>query len=730
MLHRSTIAFTLLLASPLAAQEIFEVTALNIRPVGEDYSPVFLDSGFVMCSIREVAGAVGFTDEETNKPLSDLYWVPFKDGALGLPVLFSASLATPVNEGPAAFTNSGRTICYTRNQVLPKKLANLRAANGQLGLYFSNLKDGAWQAPVAFEHNSPEYSILHPTFSPDGNTLYFASDMPGGKGGMDIYSSERRNNGWSAPKNLGDPVNSASNEVYPRVQEDGVLYLSSERSGGLGRLDIYTSTPTAGTWDALQHMAAPVNSPANDFVYVAYAKGFRALFSSNREGTDRIYTAKLTVPKFRDCAAQQRNNYCYTFRRRPHAATSTIPVEHVWDLGDGTQVRSNVAEHCYKEPGTYVVRSLLIDKKSGATFHVLTEKELVIEDIQQAWISAPDTVRTGRTMAMDAWKSHIPGLHASEYHWDMGDSTSKAGITAIHAYRSPGTYLIKLDILTDPDGAGVITNQCNFKPVVVIDRFRDNEDMSVVATYQDALGNTHAFEFQELPFDPTALQGDELAEVAFSVELFASKNRMSLDDPKFVEIRKFYRVVERYDPERGVYTYSVGETKSMEELYQIFKKVKELQFLDAEVFALHEEKLIDLSQLDMASLQELNHSKLRTSAIHFAFNSAALEGEVEPVIEQVIDLMRQHPEVQLVIEAHTDDVGSRAANLDLSQQRAKSVVDRLVDRGIDTGRLVPVGHGKNQPIASNKTEEGRSQNRRVEFRMTVKGEEQALGKTP
>ncbi len=730
MLNRSIITFMLLLASPLAAQEIFEVTALNIRPAGEDYSPVFLDSGFVMCSNREVAGTIGFTDDATNKPLSDLYWVPYKDGALGLPVLFSASLNTPVNEGPAAFTDAGRTICYTRNQVLPKKLANLRTANGQLGLYFSHLEDGAWQAPVAFEHNSPEYSILHPSFSPDGNTLYFASDMPGGSGGVDLYSSERRNNGWSAPKNLGTLINSPTNEVYPRVQQDGTLYFSSDRNGGLGRLDIYSSGPDGGTWGTLQHLAAPVNSPANDLGYVAYANGFRALFSSNREGTDRIYAAKITVPKFRDCTAQQRNNYCYTFRRRPHAATSTIPVEHVWDMGDGTQVRNNVAEHCYKEPGSYMVRSLLIDKKSGAIFHVLTEKELVIEDIQQAWISAPDTVRTGRTLAMDAWKSHIPGLHAAEYHWDMGDTTSKEGITAIHAYRTPGTYLIKLDILTDPDGSGVITNQCNFKPVVVIDRFRDNEDMTIVATYQDALGNTHAFEYQELPFDATALQGDELAEVAFSVELFASKDRVSLDDPKFLQIRKLYRVVERYDPERDVYTYSVGETKSMEELYQIFKKVKDLQFLDAEVFALHEEKLIDLSQLDMASLQDLNHSKLRTNAIHFAFKSATLENDTEPIVDQVVDLMRQHPEVQLVIEAHTDDVGSRAYNLELSQQRAKTVVDRLVERGVDAGRLVPVGHGKNQPIASNKTEEGRSQNRRVEFRMTVKGEEQALQKAP
>jgi len=225
------------------------------------------------------------------------------------------------------------------------------------------------------------------------------------------------------------------------------------------------------------------------------------------------------------------------------------------------------------------------------------------------------------------------------------------------------------------------------------------------------------------------LDSDELADATFSVELFASKQRMSLDDPRFVEIKKHYRVMERFDPVRAVYTYSVGETKDMEELYVVFKKVKELQFMDAEVHQLQIEKLMDLSALDFASLQELNHAKLRTNAIHFEYKSAELGPGSDLILEQLIGLLRQHPEVKLVIEAHTDDIGSRSYNIDLSQQRAQSVQNYLESHGISADRLVPVGHGKNQPIASNKTEDGRSQNRRVEFRMTVEGGDQAFEKT-
>ncbi|MBK8497486.1 MAG: OmpA family protein [Flavobacteriales bacterium] len=717
-----SIALLLPCIALVSAQEIYEVKPVGVLPAGEDYAPVFLDSGFVMCSVREVGGAITFTDAETNKPLSELFWVPWKNGMAGTPVIFSVQLSTPVNEGPAAFTDGGRTICYTRNQVLPKRLSNLRSASSELGLYFSHLNDGAWQPPVPFQHNAPKYSIMHPTFSPDGRTLFFASDMPGGMGGMDLYRSERTIEGWSEPVALGPEVNSPRNEVFPRVEADGSLSFASDRSGGKGGLDIYVAPPSDGGWGPPLALPEPVNSAANDHGYELLPDGRSALFTTNRAGIDAIWTAKLTVPKFRECAQQQRNNYCYSFKRRPHAATASIPVEHAWDMGDGTRIKGNQAQHCYAKPGRFTVSSVLLDKKSGEVFHTLSSNELEVADMMQAWIASEDTVRTGRKMELSGAMSYLPGMTPAEYHWEMGNGELLEGISQEYAFKRAGTYEVRLDVLSTPDAKGTISNRCNSKTIVVIDRFRDHEDMTVVAAYQDAFGKTHTFEYQELPFDATALEGDALTEVTFSVQLFASKDRVDLDDARFAQVRKLYRVVERYDPATALYTYSVGETKNMEELYKVFQKVKELQFLDAEVFALRVEKLMDLSQLDLATLEELNHKKLRTNAIHFAYKSAVLEPGSEQVLEGITDLMRQHPELQLVIEAHTDDIGGRQYNLGLSQERAMSVVGYLVEHGVLLDRLVPVGHGKNQPIASNKTEEGRSQNRRVEFRMVVKGE--------
>ena len=718
----ASIAFLLMAIAPAVAQDIYEVKPVGIQPAGEDYAPLFMDSGFVMSSVREMGGAITFTDAETNKPLSDLYWVPYKNGVAGNPVIFSAKLSTPVNEGPAAFTDGGRTICYTRNQLLPKKLANMRKADGELGLYFSHLNDGAWQAPMAFQHNALKYSIVHPSFSNDGNTLYFASNMPGGLGGMDLYSAVRTADGWSVPVALGPQVNSNDNDMFPRINADGSLNFASSRNGGRGKLDIYTTRYADGRWEMPMALPEPINGPGNDHGYTVLPGGRTALFATDRDGTDAIYFAKLTIPKFRECAQQQRNNYCYSFKRRQHAATTSIPVDHVWDMGDGTRILGYAAEHCYEKPGDYTVSSLLLDRKTGAVFHTLSHNDLQVADIKQAWIASQDTVRTGRALELNGDMSYLPGMTAAEYHWDMGNGELLEGVRQEFVFKQPGTYEVRLDVLSLPDNNGLITNRCNSKTIVVIDRFRDHEDMTVVAAYQDAFGNTHTFEYQELPFDPTAIDGEALADVTFSVQLFASKERVDLDDPKFAQVRKLYRVVERYDPATGLYTYSVGETTNVEELYKVFQKVKELQFLDAEVFALRVEHLMDLSQLDLASLEELNHKKLRTTAIHFAYKSSALEPGSEVVLDEITGLMRQHPELQLVIEAHTDDIGGRKYNLGLSQERALSVVDYLVEHDVLPDRLMPVGHGKNQPIASNKTEEGRSQNRRVEFRMIVKGE--------
>lgn len=105
-----------------------------------------------------------------------------------------------------------------------------------------------------------------------------------------------------------------------------------------------------------------------------------------------------------------------------------------------------------------------------------------------------------------------------------------------------------------------------------------------------------------------------------------------------------------------------------------------------------------------------------THAILFAFNSAELDSDAKPVLDDVAAYMKSNPKVRLEVEGHTDSIGGAAFNLSLSQTRAQSVRSYLVQTGIDAGRLTAKGLGLAVPVADNATPEGRARNRRVVFR--------------
>ena len=160
-------------------------------------------------------------------------------------------------------------------------------------------KKDKWQKAVAFPFGDPAYNFMHPCLTEDGKTLYFASDMPGGEGGTDIYRCTRTSDGWSKPENLGQNVNSKANEVYPYIHQNGSLFFSSDRAGGMGDLDIwYTPGPNPGRSTAI-NPGSPLNSAWNDFGIAWKGKKAMGFFTSNRNnpaGKEDIYHFSYRVP--------------------------------------------------------------------------------------------------------------------------------------------------------------------------------------------------------------------------------------------------------------------------------------------------------------------------------------------------------------------------------------------------------------------------------------------------
>ncbi len=270
--------------------------AKNINTYQSDFGASFYDGGLVFASdFSDEQGESkeygwtgrGFLNIMKSRPLKkDDFW-----GSMTSPEDFGGKFNQPYHDGPATFSIDGSSIYFTRSDYGKAKRKGIYKTN-LLKIYYASQTDGEWSDIKPFFLNSTSYSVGHPALSVDGDTLYFVSNMPGGFGGTDIWMCERQGNEWSQPLNLGPVINTAENEMFPSIRENGVMYFSSEGHPGYGALDIFITSRVNGEWTTPVNLHPPINGSFDDFA-LAYAPGAdNGFFSSNRPGgvgSDDIY---------------------------------------------------------------------------------------------------------------------------------------------------------------------------------------------------------------------------------------------------------------------------------------------------------------------------------------------------------------------------------------------------------------------------------------------------------
>lgn len=214
-----------------------------------------------------------------------------KTAATVAPEEFSKDLNTKYHEGPLTFSADGSQVIFTRNNYNEGKSRKSTDNVTKLKLYSADLSDGGWANVQELPFNSDEYSSGHPALSRDGRSLYFVSDRPGGRGGTDVYVARSDGGTWSQPLNLGPQINTRGDEMFPFVDENGILYFASNgHPGSLGGLDIYYTSLNGGENSQISHLEAPINSKADDFGLITDGSRSTGYFSSNRlNGDDDIF---------------------------------------------------------------------------------------------------------------------------------------------------------------------------------------------------------------------------------------------------------------------------------------------------------------------------------------------------------------------------------------------------------------------------------------------------------
>ncbi|HEX8061040.1 MAG TPA: OmpA family protein, partial [Cyclobacteriaceae bacterium] len=262
-----------------------------------DFAPQYFNDGIVFVSARDRdmfikhQSTSALNDKET---MLNIYFAPKTAVEEQDAVFFNdRELRSSFHDGPITFFDNSKKVAFSRNNIANGKPI-VHEGKVNLRLYFGQLNANKEIERVEpFPYNDDAFSIAHPWVSNDGKTLLFASNQPGGQGGVDLYISERQGNEWSKPVNLGGNINTQGDEFYPYRANDTTLYFSSTGHGGLGGLDIYVSKKRNGMWSAPDNLGFPLNTSADDFSMIIDPDGRRGMFSSDRQGGlgyDDIYS--------------------------------------------------------------------------------------------------------------------------------------------------------------------------------------------------------------------------------------------------------------------------------------------------------------------------------------------------------------------------------------------------------------------------------------------------------
>ncbi|MCD7721211.1 MAG: OmpA family protein [Prevotellaceae bacterium] len=264
-------------------EPLFNSRRTDFSPVlfGDDWDQLFLTTTRPQATGDDVSGITGtkFADIFVARKDDKDKW--------GQPELVESEVNSEYDDGVCCFSADEKTMYFTRCTFDPDYP---RYAE----IYTSQRSDASWSKPQKLDISADTLSsYAHPAVSPDGDWLYFVSDMPGGVGGLDIWRMAIGEHGVGEIENLGEPINTVGDEMFPTFRPNGDLYFSSDGHPGMGGLDLFCATQDSlGVW-TVENLKYPMNSSGDDFGMTFEGVHNRGYFSSSRgdaRGWDHIFS--------------------------------------------------------------------------------------------------------------------------------------------------------------------------------------------------------------------------------------------------------------------------------------------------------------------------------------------------------------------------------------------------------------------------------------------------------
>lgn len=272
--------------------DVFSIANLNTNSKYSDYSSSIKGDTLLFASARPKAVGNQIY-ARTGQSYTNLYYaVKRDDGSYSKTALYSKNTFSIFHEASPVFTQDGKTMYYTQNELKENNQKRV-VDGGRYKIYKSVYQNGKWNSlgvQDIFAKDSAR--VAHPALSPDGKTLYFASDARGSFGQSDLFKVTINEDGsYTAPENLGTNINTEGRESYPFVTTDNILLFASDGHQGMGGFDIFAVD--LNQKEALPvHLTSPINSPFDDFGMYWNRNTNQGVFTSNRpggQGDDDLY---------------------------------------------------------------------------------------------------------------------------------------------------------------------------------------------------------------------------------------------------------------------------------------------------------------------------------------------------------------------------------------------------------------------------------------------------------
>ena len=298
---------TLFMANPdylpkiLERGKKFNVQNMDINSAVSDFGGTIKDGKLYIASARNSARKTyGWNDQ----PFLDMYsFTMADDGTYQNETMLDEKMNTKYHEGLMSFSLDGKTVYFSRESFYENIYEKDSVSNTKysvIHLFKASKTGDAFSKAEPLTINSKNYSIKNPSVSPDGKTIYFASNMPGGFGQFDIYKASIEADGQlGTAVNMGQKVNTEGQEMFPYISTKNTLYFSSTGHLGLGGMDVFYTKEIDGKMAPIRNVGIPINSNGDDFAFSMNEETGEGFVSSNREGgkgDDDIYAIKKLQP--------------------------------------------------------------------------------------------------------------------------------------------------------------------------------------------------------------------------------------------------------------------------------------------------------------------------------------------------------------------------------------------------------------------------------------------------